>query len=192
LCHQTGGEAIVATGVGQHQMFAAQFYKFRNPRQLITSGGLGTMGFGLPAAIGAQIARPDALVVDIDGDHSFNMTMTELATAVEHNLPINVCILNNGYMGMVRQWQELFYGKRYSKSYLSNPDYATVARALGAVGITVDKKTDVPKAVKQMLDEKMPCVVDFRVESEENVWPMVPAGKSIDEMSGLDILERLI
>jgi acetolactate synthase-1/2/3 large subunit len=95
-------------------------------------------------------------------------------------------------MGMVRQWQELFYGKRYSKSYLSNPDYATVARALGAVGITVDKKADVPKAVKQMLTEKMPCVVDFRVENEENVWPMVPAGKSIDEMSGLDILERLI
>ena len=150
------------------------------------------MGFGLPAAIGAQIAKPNMTVVDIDGDHSFNMTMTELSTAVEHKLPIKVCILNNGYMGMVRQWQELFYGKRYSKSYLSNPDYATVARALGAVGITVDKKADVPKAVKKMLAEKMPCVVDFRVESEENVWPMVPAGKSIDEMSGLDILERLI
>jgi acetolactate synthase-1/2/3 large subunit len=150
------------------------------------------MGYGLPAAIGAQVAMPDATVIDIDGDHSFNMTMTELATAVEHNLPINVCILNNGYMGMVRQWQELFYNKRYSKSYLSNPDYATVARALGAVGITVDKKEEVPKAVKQMLAEKKPCVVDFRVEREENVWPMVPAGKSIDEMSGLDILERLI
>jgi len=192
LCRQTKNGAIVTTGVGQNQMWAAQFYRFIRPRQLISSGGLGTMGYGLPAAIGAQVAMPDATVIDIDGDHSFNMTMTELATAVEHNLPINVCILNNGYMGMVRQWQELFYNKRYSKSYLSNPDYAVIARAMGAVGITVDKKEDVPKAVKQMLAEKMPCVVDFRVEREENVWPMVPAGKSIDEMSGLDILERLI
>jgi len=192
ICRQTKNGAIVTTGVGQNQMWAAQFYKFIRPRQLISSGGLGTMGYGLPAAIGAQVAMPDATVIDIDGDHSFNMTMTELATAVEHNLPINVCILNNGYMGMVRQWQELFYNKRYSKSYLSNPDYAVIARAMGAVGITVDKKEDVPKAVKQMLAEKKPCVVDFRVEREENVWPMVPAGKSIDEMSGLDILERLI
>jgi acetolactate synthase-1/2/3 large subunit len=118
--------------------------------------------------------------------------MTELATAVEHNLPIKVCILNNGYMGMVRQWQELFYNKRYSKSYLSNPDYAVVAQAMGAVGITVDKKADVTKAIKKMLAEKKPCVVDFRIDREENVWPMVPAGKSLDEMDGLDILERLI
>ena len=191
ICRQTGNDAIVTTGVGQNQMWTAQFYKFIRPRQLISSGGLGTMGYGLPAAIGAQIARPDATVIDIDGDHSFNMTMTELATAVEHNLPIKVCILNNGYMGMVRQWQELFYNKRYSKSYLQNPDYAVVARALGAVGITVDKKQDVPKAIKAMLAEKNPCVVDFRIEREENVWPMVPAGKSIGEMNGLDILESL-
>ncbi|MBN2272052.1 MAG: biosynthetic-type acetolactate synthase large subunit [Sedimentisphaerales bacterium] len=192
ICRQTKNKAIVTTGVGQNQMWAAQFYKFTRPRQLISSGGLGTMGFGLPAAIGAQVADPNATVVDIDGDHSFNMTMTELATAVEHNLPIKVCILNNGYMGMVRQWQELFYGKRYSKSYLSNPDYAEVARALGAVGMTVDKKADVPKAVKEMLAQKRPCVVDFKVDREENVWPMVPAGKSLDEMDGLDVLERLI
>jgi len=192
LCRQTNSEAIVTTGVGQNQMWAAQFYKFIRPRQLISSGGLGTMGFGLPAAIGAQIAMPDATVVDIDGDHSFNMTMTELATAVEHNLPIKVCILNNGYMGMVRQWQELFYGRRYSKSYLKNPDYEALAGALGAVGMTVEKKSEVPKAIEQMLKEKRPCVVDFRVEPEENVWPMVPAGKSLDEMDGLDILERLI
>jgi len=192
LCRQTKSEAIITTGVGQNQMWAAQFYKFIKPRQLICSGGLGTMGYGLPASIGAQVAKPDATVIDIDGDHSFNMTMTELATAVEHNLPINVCILNNGYMGMVRQWQELFYGKRYSKSYLKNPEYEAVARALGAVGITVDKKADVPKAIKEMLKEKRPCVVDFRIEPEENVWPMVPAGKSLSEMDGLDILERLI
>ena len=192
LYHQSKGKAIITTGVGQNQMWAAQFYKFSSARQFISSGGLGTMGYGLPAAIGAQIAKPDATVIDIDGDHSFNMTMTELSTAVEHKLPIKVCILNNGYMGMVRQWQELFYNKRYSKSYLSNPDYATVAEALGAVGITVEKKSDVPKAIKKMLGLKRPCVVDFKVEREENVWPMVPAGKSISEMDGLDILERLV
>jgi len=192
LCRQTKGRAIITTGVGQNQMWAAQFYRFSMPRQLISSGGLGTMGFGLPAAIGAQVARPDMTVIDIDGDHSFNMTLTELPTAVENKLPIKVCILNNGYMGMVRQWQELFYNKRYSKSYLSNPDYATVARALGAVGQTCERQADVPKVIKAMLAEKKPCVVDFRIEREENVWPMVAAGKSLNEMDGLDILERLI
>jgi acetolactate synthase-1/2/3 large subunit len=192
LCRQTDGKAIITTGVGQNQMWAAQFYRFSMPRQLISSGGLGTMGFGLPASIGAQIAKPDMTVIDIDGDHSFNMTLTELPTAVEHELPIKVCILNNGYMGMVRQWQELFYNRRYSKSYLSNPDYATVARALGAVGETCDTKADVPKVIKAMLNSKRPFVVDFRIEREENVWPMVAAGKSLNEMDGLDILERLI
>ncbi|MBN2019975.1 MAG: biosynthetic-type acetolactate synthase large subunit [Sedimentisphaerales bacterium] len=191
VCELTGGDAIIATGVGQHQMWTSQFYKFRRPRQLISSGGLGTMGFGLPSAIGAQVAQPDATVVDIDGDHSFNMTMTELRTAVEYGLPIKVCILNNGYMGMVRQWQQLFYNHRYSKSYLANPDYAVVAEALGAVGITVDKKADVPKAIKKALEEKKPCVLDFRVEREENVWPMVATGKSLNEMDGLDLLESM-
>ncbi|MFA5554392.1 MAG: biosynthetic-type acetolactate synthase large subunit [Phycisphaerae bacterium] len=191
LCAQTSGKAIITTGVGQNQMWSAQFYKFTRPRQFISSGGLGTMGFGLPAAIGAQIARPDDLVIDIDGDHSFNMTLNELPTAVEHKLPIKVCILNNGYMGMVRQWQQLFYGRRYSCSYLQNPNYEEVAKAFGAAGMTVEKKSDVPKAIKQMLAEKRPCVVDFRVEQEENVWPMVPAGKSLNEMDGLDILESM-
>jgi len=188
---QTKGRAIITTGVGQNQMWAAQFYKFTKPRHLISSGGLGTMGYGLPAAIGAQIAKPKETVIDIDGDHSFNMTMTEVRTAVENKLPIKVCILNNGFMGMVRQWQHLFYGQRYSKSYLSNPDYAEVARALGAVGITVENKKDVPESVKKMLGEKQTCVVDFRIEPEENVWPMVPAGKSLNEMDGLDIFESL-
>jgi acetolactate synthase-1/2/3 large subunit len=190
LCRRTPGEAIITTGVGQHQMWTAQFYKFSRPRQFITSGGLGTMGFGLPAAIGAQIARPDALVIDIDGDSSFNMTMAELSTAVQHRLPIKVCILNNGYMGMVRQWQELFYGRRYAYSFLRNPDYAEFARAVGAVGITVESKEQLGPALERMLREDQPCVVDFRVEASENVWPMVPAGKGLHEMEGLQALQN--
>lgn len=187
----TKNNAIIVTGVGQHQMWTAQFYKQTKPRHFITSGGLGTMGFGLPAAIGAQVACPDALVIDIDGDSSFNMTMNELCTAVQYELPIKVCILNNGYMGMVRQWQELFYGKRYSKSSLRNPEFAAVAEAFGAVGITVDKKNDVKTAIAKMLAEKRPCLVDFKVEREENVWPMVPTGKSLHEMDGLSIFESM-
>jgi acetolactate synthase-1/2/3 large subunit len=171
-------------------MFGAQFYRFSRPRQFITSGGLGTMGFGLPAAIGAQLACPDATVVDIDGDHSFNMTMAELVTAVQCGLPVKVCILNNGFMGMIRQWQELFYERRYVHSSLRNPDYATFARAVGATGITVEAKCDVGSAIEQMLATDGPCVVDFHVEAEENVRPMVPPGRSLNEMEGLRLLEN--
>ena len=149
------------------------------------------MGFGLPAAIGAQIAKPDELVIDIDGDSSFNMTLTELSTAVQYELPIKVCLINNGYMGMVRQWQELFYGKRYSCSSLKNPDFANLAAAFGAVGYTVEKKQDVTATLEKMLKEKKPCVVDFRIDREENVWPMVAAGKALHEMDGLDIFESM-
>jgi len=139
------------------------------------------------------MARPEATVIDIDGDSSFSMTLNELPTAVEHNLPVKVCLLNNGYMGMVRQWQELFYGKRYSKSSLKHPSFAKVAEAFGAVGITVTKKSEVPGAIEKMLAEKRCCVVDFHVEREENVWPMVAAGKGLHEMSGLptEAVERL-
>lgn len=193
LSRQSEGKAIVCTGVGQHQMWTAQFYRFSRPRHFLTSGGLGTMGYGFPASIGAQIACPDALVIDIDGDSSFSMTLNELPTAVEENLPVKVCILNNGYMGMVRQWQELFYDRRYSKSYLQHPNFAKVAEAFGAVGFTVKTKEEVPKVIAKMLAEKRPCVVDFHVEREENVWPMVAAGKGLHEMTGLpaDTVERL-
>jgi acetolactate synthase-1/2/3 large subunit len=193
VCRQTAGKAIVCTGVGQHQMWTAQFYRFSLPRHFISSGGLGTMGFGFPAAIGAQIACPDAMVVDIDGDSSFSMTLNELPTAVENKLPVKVCVLNNGYMGMVRQWQELFYGKRYSKSYLQHPSFAKVAEAFGAVGLTASKKSEVPGIIEQMLHEETCCVVDFHVEREENVWPMVAAGKGLHEMTGLptNTVERL-
>ena len=189
VCRLTAGDAIITTGVGQHQMWAAQFYKYSTPRQFITSGGLGTMGYGLPAAIGAQMACPGKVVIDIDGDSSFNMTLTELSTAAMYDLPVKIVILNNGFMGMVRQWQELFYGKRYSQSSLKNPDFAQVAEALGCVGMTVDKKDQVAGAIEKMLAQTKPCVVDFRVDPDENVWPMVASGKSLDEMDGLDIFE---
>lgn len=191
LCKQTKGEAIIATGVGQHQMWSAQFYKHKYPRQFITSGGLGTMGYGLPAAIGAQLAMPDATVIDIDGDSSFNMSLTEMSTAVMYDLPIKVCLLNNGYMGMVRQHQELFCGKRYAYSSLQNPNFAEVARALGAVGEVVDKKADVPAALERMLAAKRPYLVDFHVDPDENVWPMVASGKGLHEMDGLDVFESM-
>jgi acetolactate synthase-1/2/3 large subunit len=193
VCRQTKGQAVVCTGVGQHQMWTAQFYRFSRPRHFISSGGLGTMGFGLPASIGAQLARPGETVVLFDGDSSFSMTLNELPTAVEHNLPIKVCILNNGYMGMVRQWQELFYNRRYSKSFLKHPSFAKVAEAFGAIGIEACKKEDVPHVVKKMLSEKKPCIVDFHITREENVWPMVAAGKGLDEMAGLptETVERL-
>ena len=185
VARQTNHNAFVTTGVGQHQMWAAQFYGFRKPRQIITSGGLGTMGFGLPAAIGAQIANPHDTVVCIEGDSSFSMALHDIPTAVERSLPLKICILNNGYMGMVRQWQELFYKRRYSKSYMQHPCFAEVAKAFGAAGFVARKKSDVPKVIEQMLNEKKCCVVDFHVEPEENVWPMVAAGKSLHEMDGL-------
>ncbi len=190
---QTKGEAIVCTGVGQHQMWTAQFYRFSHPRHFITSGGLGTMGFGVPAAIGAQIAVPDATVVNFDGDSSFSMTLNEIPTAVELNLPVKICIMNNGYMGMVRQWQELFYNRRYSKSYLQHPDFAKVAEAFGAIGLTATKKDEVPGVIEKMLAADKCCIVDFRIEREENVWPMVAVGKGLHEMSGLptDTSERV-
>jgi len=193
ICRQSEGKAIICTGVGQHQMWVTQFYRFSRPRHFLSSGGLGTMGYGLPAAIGAQIACPQEMVIDIDGDSSFSMTLQELSTAVENDLPVKVCVLNNGFMGMIRQWQELFYGRRYVKSYLKHPCFARVAEAFGAVGLKAETKKQVPEIVERMLKEKKCCVVDFHVEPEENVWPMVATGKGLHEMDGLptESVERL-
>jgi acetolactate synthase-1/2/3 large subunit len=179
---QTKSDAIITTGVGQHQMWAAQFYRWRFPRQMITSGGLGTMGFGLPAAMGAQLGAPGKTVIDIDGDGSYLMTCYELATIAEYNIPVKVVILNNDFQGMIKQWQDLFYEKRYSQSVMKNPNFAAMAEAFGVKGIRCDDKRDVPKVVDQMLSHPGPVVVDFFVEPNEHVYPMVPSGKGLHEM----------
>jgi len=180
----TGGQAIVTTGVGQHQMFAAQFFPVSRPRSFITSGGLGTMGVGLPFAIGAKVARPEELVIDFDGDGSFQMTLQELATLVKYKLDVKVVILNNGYLGMVRQWQDLFHAKRYSEVYLadSNPDFARLAEAYGIKGVRVERKEDLRKGVEAVLNADGPVVAEFKVYHEEGVFPMIPAGGAAEDM----------
>jgi len=181
----TKGEAIITTEVGQNQMWASQFYKYDRPRQFISSGGLGTMGYGFPAAIGVQMGCPKKVVFDIAGDGSIQMNIQELTTAVANKLPVKVAILNNGYLGMVRQWQELFYKKRYSYTKLECcPDFVKLAEAYGAVGMRITKKEDVRKAIKDALKINKPVLMDFRVEPEENVFPMVPAGQAINKMIG--------
>jgi acetolactate synthase I/II/III large subunit len=179
----TRGEAIITTEVGQNQMWAAQFYRFNRPNHFITSGGLGTMGFGLPAAIGAQIACPDKTVVDIAGDGSIQMNIQEMATAVQYNLPVKIVILNNGYLGMVRQWQELFYGGRYSATRMNHaPDFVKLAEAYGAVGLRATRPDEVTPVLKEGLSVRRPVIMDFVVEAEEGVYPMVPSGAPLTEM----------
>ena len=180
----TNGEAIIVTEVGQHQMWAAQWCQCTQPRTFLSSGGLGTMGFGFPASIGAKIGRPDKIVFDISGDGSFQMNIQELATAVTHKVHVKIAILNNGFLGMVRQWQELFYKKRYSYTYLENPDFVKIAEAYGAVGIRVTKKEEVLPALRKAIETDRVVVMDFRIEEEENVFPMVPAGEAINRMIG--------
>jgi acetolactate synthase-1/2/3 large subunit len=179
---QTNGEAIITTGVGQHQMWAAQFYRWRFPRQMITSGGLGTMGYGMPAAMGAALGSPGKTVIDIDGDASFLMTMFELPTIAEYNIPVKVAILNNDFQGMIKQWQDLFYNRRYSNARMKNPNFAMLAEACGIRGIKCERKEDVAKTVKEMLEHNGPVIVDFVVEPNEHVYPMVPSGKGLHEM----------
>jgi acetolactate synthase-1/2/3 large subunit len=178
----TEGQAIITTGVGQHQMWTAQFYRWRRPRQMVTSGGLGTMGYGFPSAIGATVGCPDQTVIDIDGDSSFLMTCNELATAAEYNIPVKVVILNNRFQGMVRQWQELFFDRRYSKTAMTNPSFARVAEAFGCTGMDLSDPKDIPDAIRQLLDTPGPVVMDVHVAAEENVYPMVAVGKSLHEM----------
>ena len=179
----TKGEAIITTEVGQNQMWTAQFYKFTQPRTLLTSGGLGTMGYGFPAAIGAQIAFPDRLVIDIAGDGSIQMNIQEMATAVQHGLPIKIAILNNGYLGMVRQWQELFYDRRYSHTHMNTaPDFIELAEAYGAVGLRAVKPEEVVPLIKKALSTPRLVIMDFVVEPEECVYPMVPSGAPINKM----------
>ena len=179
----TKGEAIIVTEVGQNQMWSAQFCEIEHPRSFLTSGGLGTMGYGFPAAIGAQAGNPDKIVIDIAGDGSIQMNVQELATAVKYNLPVKVAILNNGYLGMVRQWQEIFYGKRYSHTFIEESvDFVKLAEAYGAKGIKVEKKADVEPALKEAFAYKGPVFLDFIISKEENVWPMVPTGASLGKM----------
>ncbi|NLM52657.1 MAG: biosynthetic-type acetolactate synthase large subunit [Firmicutes bacterium] len=179
----TKGEALIATEVGQHQMWTAQYYRFKKPRSLITSGGLGTMGFGLPASIGLQIGAPDATVFCIAGDGSFQMNLQELATAVAYKIPIKVAIINNRYLGMVRQWQELFFNKRYSSVDLQkSPDFVKLAEAFGAVGLRAEKPAEVIPTIEKAIATPGPVVIDFRVRPEENVFPMVPPNHAISDM----------
>jgi acetolactate synthase-1/2/3 large subunit len=182
LWRETEGNAIVVTDVGQHQMWEAQYYKHNTPRSLITSGGLGTMGFALPAAIGAKVAKPDSEVWVVVGDGGFQMTMCELATVMQENIDINVAIINNGYLGMVRQWQEFFYEKRYAATPLVNPNFAKLAEAFGLRGVTVTKRSDVVPAMHAARTHRGGVVIDFQVEQEDSVYPMVPAGADLHAM----------
>ena len=178
----TKGDAIITTEVGQNQMWAAQWYKYEHPRTFISSGGLGTMGFGFPAAMGAKVGCPDKTVIDIAGDGSIQMNIQELATCTCNKINVKVAILNNGYLGMVRQWQELFYKKRYSQVCITSPDFVKLAESYGAVGIRVTKKEEVRPAIEKALATDNTVFIDFQVEPEENVFPMVPAGEAINRM----------
>jgi acetolactate synthase-1/2/3 large subunit len=182
LWRETNGDSIVVTDVGQHQMWEAQYYKHEQPRSLITSGGLGTMGFALPAAIGAKFARPDAEVWVVAGDGGFQMTMPELATAAQEGLDLNIAVINNGYLGMVRQWQEFFYDRRYSATPMLSPNFAKVAEAYGLRGFTVQTRDEVMPVIREARAHRGTSLINFLVEQEDSVFPMVPSGAALNEM----------
>ena len=183
LSEATEGNAIIVTGVGQHQMWAAQHYTFTEPCSLVSSGGSGSMGFEVPGAMGAQVGRPDKVVWSVAGDGGFQMTMAELATMVENNIPVKFAIMNNRYLGMVRQWQEIFYKKSYVATYYThNPDFVKLAEAFGMLGIRVTEKSQVMAAITQAMEHDGPAIVDFMVEEEENVYPMIPSGATVHDM----------
>ena len=186
LANKSDKEVIVTTGVGQHQMWAAQYWTWKSPRSFITSGGLGTMGYGLPAAIGAQVAKPDALVIDIDGDASFNMTLMELSSAVQAKTPVKILLLNNEEQGMVTQWQSLFYEHRYSHTHQLNPDFLKLADAMGLKGLRLSKQEDVDATLKEFIETEGPVLLEVKVEPKVPVLPMVPAGKGLDEFIVFD------
>jgi acetolactate synthase-1/2/3 large subunit len=178
-----GPNTYITTEVGQHQMWAAQYYRFDEPNRWMTSGGLGTMGYGMPAAVGVQTAHPDALVIDIAGEASIQMCIQELSTAVQYKLPIKIFILNNEYMGMVRQWQQLLHGSRYSHSYSEAlPDFVKLAEAYGATGLRCEKPGDLDATIRTMVETPGPVVVDCIVDKVENCFPMIPSGRGHNEM----------
>ncbi len=182
LDRQTNSEAIITTGVGQHQMWAAQFYTYKHPRHWITSGGLGTMGYGVPASIGAKLARPDKPVINIDGDGSFCMTAMEMITAAQYGIAAKTIILNNDFQGMIKQWQDLFYEERYSHSEMHNPDFVKLTDAMNCKGFRATSAEDLPKVMEDFLAHDGPAVLDAMVEKHEHVYPMMPAGKTVDDM----------
>jgi acetolactate synthase-1/2/3 large subunit len=182
LWRYTNGDALVVSDVGQNQMWEAQYYKHERPHSLITSGGLGTMGFALPAAIGAKVARPDADVWVVAGDGGFQMTQAELSTAVQEGLKVNIAIINNGYLGMVRQWQELFYQRRYAATPIVSPDFVKIAEAHGLTGLRVTRRSEIEDAIRTAHQNPGTVVIDFRVKQEDTVFPMVPAGAALDAM----------
>ena len=178
----TGGKAVIVTDVGQHQMWEAQYYKHDEPRSLITSGGLGTMGFALPAAIGAKVACPEKEVWVIAGDGGFQMTSPELATIVQENLDINIAVINNGYLGMVRQWQELIYDRNYACSPIFSPNFVKLADAFGIAGATVTNRSEVLPTVDRARKAGKPFLIEFQVEKEDGVYPMIAPGAALHEM----------